>query len=1481
MDIFIKRFYSEYRKLLVCLVLFFLACMGNKTYAQCGPSTPSFTANLIGAPNGTVITPNVARDDTCCGSSAPDKCIKITILLDVGAMGIHFQVYGAVPPGALFYQIGCGPPIAVGTPICLNGQGPHILTFCKPGNNINSYGIVSIPAPTVPDSILVRNGCSSTLATTGFSVPTITWNSIAPGAPGAYNSYLNCTSGCASVNVVPTGVPPPFVDYLVGGYAIAPCESNYYQDTVRVYFYQNLLAGINPVNPTICFGAPNAILTATTSGGLPPYSYTWTTGSNSNTVQVGPGTYTVLAGDNTGCPPTTATAIVSQFTAAITANAGPAQNLCKTSPNVTLNGTIGIASGGIWSGGNGVFSPTSTSLGTTYIPTLTEITNGSVQLYLNSTGNAGCPPGSSTVNITFQNPPVVNAGPDHTVCANNSLVNLSGTVTGFPATVVWSSAGSGTFASTTNSNTTYLPSPADISAGSVNITLTSANNGACPAATDVTNILITPKPIVNAGPDQFICSTNSATLAGSVTGPTNTGTWTTSGDGSFNPNGSALNAAYTPGTNDVNTGTVSIILTSSNNGNCLPVKDTMKITIQKIAVVNSGLNQALCSIAGSVALSGTVTGGTNTGSWTVNGSGAFVPASNSLITSYVMTPADITNGSVIFTLTSTNNGPCPAVTDSVKITIQQLATVNAGANQLLCSSQNSIALSGLLTGSSGTGSWSASGTGPFTPNITSLVNSYSLTTADINAGFVTFTLTSTNNGVCPAVSDTVKMTVTKLPLVNAGLNQYLCSSSTSISLSGTVTGGSTSGSWASSGTGTFNPGTAALNTTYAVTPADVLNGSVMFTLTSTNNGPCPVVADTVNIAILTIASVNSGSNQSVCSSQNSILLNGSVLGASGTGSWSATGTGPFSPGNSSLNTSYSMTPSDVNTGSVTFTLTSTNNGICPVRSDTVKIRITKLALVNAGLNQAICSVQTSVALTGTVNGGANSGVWSSSSNGAFNPSANVLTTAYVLSPLDITNGTVLLTLTSTNDAPCPSVNDTVRISIKTPAQVNAGPSQTICSNTSNINLSGTVIGASATGSWSASGSGTFSPSHTSLATNYSMTANDITNGFVTFTLSSTGNGGCPVVTSAVSIGIRQIATVNAGADKIICSTQTNFIINGVITGATTTGSWSTSGAGGFLPNANSLISSYNTSTIDIAQGTVLLILTSSNNGVCPAVMDTLKLSIIKNPKINLRSDTTICEKQNPVILNGEVIDGSGAVQWTSNGTGTFSPGFTLPTSYLFTPSDINMGTVIVSLNSVNNGPCGNSKADMRVKILPSAKAIFNVSSSLFYIPAEPLVLTNQSTNASSYIWNFGDGEISTLTNPTHNYTSVGYYNITLIANNNFNCSDTSSVQITAISDIQFPNAFTPNPGGANGGSYSLNDFSNDVFFPYTAGVTEYELLIFNRWGELIFRSNNIDVGWDGYLNGKLCQQDAYVWKADLKFFDGRTYNKTGSVTLLR
>ncbi len=71
------------------------------------------------------------------------------------------------------------------------------------------------------------------------------------------------------------------------------------------------------------------------------------------------------------------------------------------------------------------------------------------------------------------------------------------------------------------------------------------------------------------------------------------------------------------------------------------------------------------------------------------------------------------------------------------------------------------------------------------------------------------------------------------------------------------------------------------------------------------------------------------------------------------------------------------------------------------------------------------------------------------------------------------------------------------------------------------------------------------------------------------------------------------------------------------------------------------------------------------------------------------------------------------------------------------------------------------------------------------------------------------------------------------------------------------------------------------FMQRSKGSVAYELNIFNKWGELLFVSKDINIGWDGYYRGQLCQQDAYVWKVKAKFADGSTVVKSGDLLLLR
>ncbi len=190
-----------------------------------------------------------------------------------------------------------------------------------------------------------------------------------------------------------------------------------------------------------------------------------------------------------------------------------------------------------------------------------------------------------------------------------------------------------------------------------------------------------------------------------------------------------------------------------------------------------------------------------------------------------------------------------------------------------------------------------------------------------------------------------------------------------------------------------------------------------------------------------------------------------------------------------------------------------------------------------------------------------------------------------------------------------------------------------------------------------------------------------------------------------------------------------------------------------------------------------------------------------------------------------------------------------------------------------------------VVVHPHAQAFFQYAPDEVFVPGTPVQFFNLSSMADTYYWDFGDGNFSNAQHPVWEYADEGTYTVMLIADNEFNCPDTHVVENAILAKlggtIDFPNAFTPDPNGSTGGYYDPNSFSNDVFFPVFEGVEDYHLQIFNRWGELIFESTDINIGWDGYYRDQLAQSDVYVWKVRARFTNGDEQTKVGELHLIR
>lgn len=202
------------------------------------------------------------------------------------------------------------------------------------------------------------------------------------------------------------------------------------------------------------------------------------------------------------------------------------------------------------------------------------------------------------------------------------------------------------------------------------------------------------------------------------------------------------------------------------------------------------------------------------------------------------------------------------------------------------------------------------------------------------------------------------------------------------------------------------------------------------------------------------------------------------------------------------------------------------------------------------------------------------------------------------------------------------------------------------------------------------------------------------------------------------------------------------------------------------------------------------------------------------------------------------------------------------------------------------GPDGYRAAyskSITVHAKPQAK--FEITPEQAVLPDDEIRFLNYSSNSIKFNWDFGDGTESDLYEPRHSYSKFGNYNVQLIAKSEYGCTDTLIVRNAFPGSeyyILFPNAFVPNPDGPSGGYYSSkSDEASLVFHPSFSGVSEYQLRIFSKRSILIFESNDINIGWDGYFKGELVQPGVYIWKVRGNFRNGEPFVKMGDVTLLK
>ena len=300
--------------------------------------------------------------------------------------------------------------------------------------------------------------------------------------------------------------------------------------------------------------------------------------------------------------------------------------------------------------------------------------------------------------------------------------------------------------------------------------------------------------------------------------------------------------------------------------------------------------------------------------------------------------------------------------------------------------------------------------------------------------------------------------------------------------------------------------------------------------------------------------------------------------------------------------------------------------------------------------------------------------------------------------------------------------------------------------------------------------------------------------------------------------------------------------------------------------------------------TITLIASNSYNCLDTAVEP---LNVFPKPLVKATTSPAVGCAPLPVLF---AVNATNATNYVWN----FGDGTTTNTVDPFASHSYpDTGKYAVTIEVYSQGTCGDTI------MLPDSVIVHSIPTAGFnYLVTDSNQLNNgtiqfinTSTNSVTYQWNFGDGSGSPDENPSHMFADVNNFEVQLIATNGFGCSDTALQSLDIVKkSLYVPNAFAPEFSGTN----SLVQ----VWKPAGIGLRTYHAQVFDKWGEILWESTALTPelepaeGWDGYYQGKLCQQGVYVWKIEATFVDGTIWTGTavgkekvaktiGSLTLIR
>ena len=1126
----------------------------------------------------------------------------------------------------------------------------------------------------------------------------------------------------------------------------------------------------------------------------------------------------------------------------------PATSTICAGSNTTLTAT---ASGGdgpynyLWSTGETGPSITANT-GGVYTVSVTDIHN-CLPAVKSATVSIAPVPGAPTVS---SNSPV---------CEGATLNLFASTIAG--ATYSWT----GPNGFTSSLQNPVINNVTAANAGSYSVT---ATVGPCTSVSGVTAVVTNPipaTPVVSASP---VCQGTNLNLTASLI-PGASYSWT----GPNNFSSSNQNPVIT-NAGSINAGTYTVTV-SANGCTSAPASVNAIVNMLPLAPIVS-TNSPLCSGSSINLTAGTIAGATY--SWT--GPNGFT----SSLQNPSITNAGI-NASGTYSVTATVNG-CTGAVGNASVTVNQIPLApSVSSNGPLCAGSILNLTASTVAGAS----YSWTGPNGFTSSIQNpVINNATAANAGSYAATVTVAQCTSASAITSVVINSIPLTpVVAVSPVCVGMSLNLTASlipgvtyswtgpngftsslqNPTITNAGLVNAGTYNVTVSANGCTSASASVAAV--VYLVPPAPIVSANISLCSGSSINltantiagasyswtGPNGFTSSLQNPVINNATAANAGtysasitvgqctstsaitsviinpipttpvvSASPVCEGTNLNLTASLIPGA--TYSW----TGPNNFSSSSQN------PVITNAGSInagTYTVTVSANG-CTSAPASVNAVVNMLPLAPiVSTNSPLCSGSSINLMAGAIAGATYSwtgpnGFTSSLQNPTItNAGINASGTYSVTATVNGCSGAVGNASVTVNQIPlAPSVSSN-------------GP---LCAG-STINLTASTI-AGAAYSWT--GPNGFTSSLQNPVINNASSANA-----GTYNVSAKVNG-CTSPAATTTVVIDQTAIANAGNNQVVCSSNQFVNVTGGVSGGTGSGVWTSSGNGTFSPGNSSLNTSYYPSATDKANGTVMLKLTSTNNGACPASSSSVTITFAAAPSVNAGNDQTVCANNANVLLKGQYNNAPGII-WSSTGSGTFSPSATnLSPTYIPSAGDKSHGSVKLILKTSGNNACAPAADTLLVTI--KAAPVVNGGGVKYVLQNSSTILTPVVSGSDlKYLWTPGRYlNNDTIPNPVCTPDADVSYKI--ISIDNFGCSSSADVFVKVLKPLQIPNVFTPNGDGINE-TWQVKNLKD---------YADCKVEIFNRYGQIVYQSVGYTNEWDGILNGKPLPAATYYYIINLK-----------------